>query len=89
VSLIVTYSIQFALCINSDPTGGPLTPCSNFTRAPEGAKEDSAAGYGDKQQITAMPPTVADGTMLPLQWAVVNPVLGPTRSKTQGTNHSG
>jgi hypothetical protein len=67
VFLIVTYSIPPALCINSDQTGVPLTPCSNFTRAPKGAKEVTATGYGDKRQITATPTTAADGTMLPLQ----------------------
>jgi hypothetical protein len=65
--LIKAYDVPPALTLNSDQTGVPLTPCSNYTRAKKGAKEVSATGYGDKRQITATPTTAADGTMLPLQ----------------------
>jgi hypothetical protein len=72
--LIVMYNIPAALCINSDQTGVPLTPCDNYTRAPAGAKEVTATGYGDKRQITATPTTAADGTVLPLQVRLPSPV---------------
>ena len=65
--LIATYKIPAALTINSDQTGVPLTPCTNYTRAPKGSKEVTASGYGDKRQITATPTTSADGAMLPMQ----------------------
>jgi hypothetical protein len=66
------HKIPAELLINSDQTGVPLTPASNYTRAPKGAKQVTAAGYGDKRQITATPTTSATGEMLPLQVSLMN-----------------
>lgn len=65
--LINTHQIPPEMFINSDQTGVPLTPSSNYTRAPKGAKDVTNTGYGDKRQITATPTTSAAGEMLPLQ----------------------
>jgi hypothetical protein len=61
------YKIPADLVLNSDQTGLPLTPSSDYNRAMKGAKEVSCAGWGDKRQITVTPTTSAAGHMLPPQ----------------------
>jgi hypothetical protein len=41
------HKIPAELLINWYQTGVPLTPASNYTRAPKGATQVTAAGYGD------------------------------------------
>ena len=61
------YDIPAELVVNSDQTGMPLVPASDFTRAPKGAKDVSTNGQGDKRQITVVPSTAANGESLPMQ----------------------
>lgn len=65
--LVDLYEIPAELVVNSDQTGIPLVPSSDYTRAPKGAKDVSTHGHGDKRQITIVPSTAANGESLPLQ----------------------
>jgi hypothetical protein len=65
--LVDLYDIPAELVVNSDQTGIPLVPSSDYTRAPKGAKDVSTHGHGDKRQITIVPSTAATGESLPLQ----------------------
>lgn len=65
--LVDLYDIPDALVVNSDQTGIPLVPSSDYTRAAKGAKDVSTHGHGDKRQITVVPSTAANGESLPMQ----------------------
>lgn len=65
--LVDLYDVPAELVVNSDQTGIPLVPSSDYTRAAKGAKDVSTHGHGDKRQITVVPSTAATGMSLPMQ----------------------
>lgn len=61
------HQIPEELILNSDQTGVPLTPSTNYNWVPKGSKGCTGTGYGDKRQYTATPTTAMSGEMLALQ----------------------
>ena len=45
--LVDTYDTPDDLMLNSDQTGVPLIPSSDYTRTNKGEKDISTQGYGD------------------------------------------
>lgn len=65
--MVKTHNVPKELVLNTDQTGMPLVPSTDYQRAEKGAKSVTSNGAGDKRQITANPTTAASGAMLPLQ----------------------
>jgi hypothetical protein len=61
------YDVPPELVANSDQTGVPLVPSSNYQWARKGSKDVSVNGFEEKRQITVTPTTTAAGESLPLQ----------------------